>query len=296
MSMDDRHAIDSLEELRSLAGMLRGLDTAAAESQWNDDSAMRSFVAAAHAALDLGDVADIGTTATHSEAEAAAIASIGRARLAVAEAVLAVDHARRDNTGATAAAALPLRAVSASVATFGRGILQEVRHITADRPRSILLRVVITVAVGLALVAAYHLTGMKRYDLSGLTLYLFSVVVGSVVCTNSLCFEAERVRSALAGGQRVWRILVVQNLAMAILITIAGLPVVAALTWTREANPIALVDQLVTMVFIWLGVGNVLSVVYPLRHEPMAARLKDGTWKPFLFYSRCPTASGLPST
>ena len=37
------------------------------------------------------------------------------------------------------------------------------------------------------------------------------------------------------------------------------------------------------MVFIWLGVGNVLSVIYPLRHEPMVARLKDGTWKPFLF-------------
>jgi hypothetical protein len=73
------------------------------------------------------------------------------------------------------------------------------------------------------------------------------------------------------------------NLAMAILITIAGLPVVAALTWTREANPVALVHQLVTMIFIWLGVGNVLSVIYRLRHEPMTARLKDGTWKPFLF-------------
>ena len=138
-------------------------------------------------------------------------------------------------------------------------------------------------AIGLALVAAFHLTGMKRYDLSGLTLYLFSGVVGSVVCTNSLCFEAERVRAALAAGQRVWRILVVQNLAMAILITVAGLPVVAALTWTREANPVVLVDQLVTMIFIWLGVGNVLSVIYPLRHEPVAARLKDGTWKLFLF-------------
>jgi NO-binding membrane sensor protein with MHYT domain len=283
-SMDDRHKIDSLEELRSLAGVLRGLDTAASASQWNDDNAMRAVVAAAHAVLALGDADDIGaTTTTHSEAEAAAIASVGRARIAVAEAVLAVDSARRDTTGTPAAAGHPLRAVVASLSSLGRSILDEVRHITADRPRSILLRIVITVGVGLALVAAYHLTGMKRYDLSGLTLYLFSVVVGSVVCTNSLCFEAERVRTALAAGQRVWRVLVVQNIAMAVLITIAGLPVIAALRWTREANPVALVDQLVTMVFIWLGVGNVLAVLYPLRHEPMAARLKDGTWKPFLF-------------
>ena len=281
--MDDRNQIDSLEELRSLAGVLRGLDTAASQSQWNDDSAMRSVVAAAHAVLSLGDVADIGATSTHSEVEASAIASVGRARVAVAEAVLAVEEARGGTKGKPAAAAHPLRAASASLASLGRGIGSEIRHITADRPRSILLRTVITVAIGLALVAAFHLTGMKRYDLSGLTLYLFSGVVGSVVCTNSLCFEAERVRAALAAGQRVWRILVVQNLAMAILITVAGLPVVAALTWTREANPVVLVDQLVTMIFIWLGVGNVLSVIYPLRHEPVAARLKDGTWKLFLF-------------
>jgi hypothetical protein len=39
----------------------------------------------------------------------------------------------------------------------------------------------------------------------------------------------------------------------------------------------------VTMVFIWLGVGNVLSVLYPIRHEPVSARLHDGTWKPYLF-------------
>jgi hypothetical protein len=282
--MDDRHKIDSLEELRSLASVLRGLDTAASASQWNDDDDMHAVVAAAHAVVALGDADHIGaTTTTHSETEAAAIASVGRARIAVAEAVLAVDSARRDTTGTPAAVVHPLRAVVASLSSLGRSILDEVRHITAERPRSILLRIVITVGVGLALVAAYHLTGMKRYDLSGLTLYLFSVVVGSVVCTNSLCFEAERVRTALAAGQRVWRVLVVQNIAMAVLITIAGLPVIAALTWTREANPVALVDQLVTMVFIWLGVGNVLSVLYPLRHEPMAARLKDGTWKPFLF-------------
>jgi len=281
--MDDRNQIDSLEELRSLAGVLRGLDTAASESQWNDDSAMRSVVAAAHAVVALGDVDDIGASTTHSEAEASAIASVGRARVAVAEAVLAVEEARRGSTAKPSAAAHPLRAASTSLASLGRGILSEIRHITADKPRSILLRTVITVAIGLALVAAFHLTGMKRYDLSGLTLYLFSGVVGSVVCTNSLCFEAERVRAALAAGQRVWRILVVQNLAMAILITVAGLPVVAALTWTREANPVVLVDQLVTMIFIWLGVGNVLSVIYPLRHEPVAARLKDGTWKLFLF-------------
>ncbi|MDZ4232777.1 MAG: ABC transporter permease, partial [Dietzia sp.] len=114
------------------------------------------------------------------------------------------------------------------------------------------------------------------------TLYLFAAVVGSVICTNALCFEAERVRAMLQGGDRLWRILVSKNLAMATLVTLAGLPVIAFLSATADVNPVAMVDQLVTMVFIWLGVGNVLSVVAPLRHEPVSARWTDGTWKPYL--------------
>ena len=43
--MNDRGAIDPLDELRSLAGMLSGLETAAAESQWVDTEAMRGVVA-----------------------------------------------------------------------------------------------------------------------------------------------------------------------------------------------------------------------------------------------------------
>ena len=281
--MNDRGAIDPLDELRSLAGMLSGLDTAAAETQWVDTEAMRGVVASAHSTLAFRDITDIGVTAARTDAEAAAIASVGRARVAVAEAVLAVEQARRGSTAASLGPGHSLRAAAAVVASIGRGIVEEVRHIAADKPRSILLRVVITVAIALSLVAAFHVVGMKRYDLSGLALYLFSAVVGSVICTNSLCFEAERIRTALARGQRVWRILAQKNLAMLVLITTAGLPIVAALTWVADANPVALIDQLVTMVFIWLGVGNVLSVIYPLRHEPMTARLNDGTWLPFLF-------------
>ena len=41
--------------------------------------------------------------------------------------------------------------------------------------------------------------------------------------------------------------------------------------------------ELVTMMLIWLGIGNVLSVLSPLRVEPLKERLHDGTLKPFLF-------------
>lgn len=224
--------------------------------------------------------------ALDDQAAANAVVAVALARAAVAEAVLAVALARSaDVVGTRSAATRRLSILRvAPVSGVGMRILDEVRHVVFDSPRAILVRLVITLAISLSLVSVYHFSGWTKYDdVSQLSLYLFSAVVGSVVCTNALCFEAQRVRDGVAGGERIWRILVAKNLAMAMLITVAALPVIGFLTVANEGNPIAMIDQLVTMVFIWLGVGNVLSVLYPLRHEPISARLRDGTWKPFLF-------------
>lgn len=305
--------VAAIAELRFLADTLRRIDAAAAAAEWDDGTAMAGVVADARAELTsmLGSVSDDISAAGASpqwtaraedyvravvrtreltpppaQAAADAVVVVGLARAAVAEAVLAVAQARRTATGDAAPAPVRRRAVLRvdPVLDIGRRIVEELRHVAADKPRAILTRLVITLGISLSLVAFNHFSGWSRYnDLGSFTLYLFSAVVGSVVCTNALCFEAERVRGWLSSGERIWRILVVKNLAMAALITIAGLPVIGFLAVTAEGNPVAMVDQLVTMVFIWLGVGNVLSVLYPLRHEPASARLRDGTWKPYLF-------------
>ncbi|MCV7224494.1 ABC transporter permease [Mycolicibacterium komossense] len=302
----------ALEELRSLVGELARIDAAVAAAQWDDGSALAAVVAGARSQLiaaeaavigDIGvagasphwrarahdylrGVADIGAASASVSADADALVAVGLARVAVAEAILAVAEANR-LTADTAVRPAGRRDVFGGVGTalrdLGARIRDEVRHVWADKPRSILIRLVITLAVSLSLVAFYEISGFADYDAPRLTLYLFSAVVGSVVCTNALCFEAERVRSALATGERLWRLLVSKNLAMAALVTAAGLPVVVLLAVAGFGNPAALVDQLITMVFIWLGVGNVLSVVYPIRHEPLSARFGDGTWLPYLF-------------
>ena len=272
-------ATAALDGLRSLVDDLDRIDSAVAATQWDWGAALAGVVAEARA-----QVRDVAAAA--DGASSAAVAAVNRARTAVAEAVLAVAEAN----GAAAAedARLPgRRAVfggfGAVLKGLGDRIGDEVRHVWADKPRSILIRLMITLAISLSLVAFYQLSGMVNYDAGRLTLYLFSAVVGSMVCTNALCFEAERVRVALSRGERLWRILLGKNLAMAALVTVAGLPVITWLALTGYGNPVALVDQLITMVFIWLGVGNVLSVAYPLRHEPVSARLRDGTWLPYLF-------------
>ncbi|OPE48461.1 ABC transporter permease, partial [Mycolicibacterium diernhoferi] len=218
---------------------------------------------------------------TPEQAAADVVVAVGLARAAVAEAVIQVAVARQVTPEPTRAALV--RSARPLLPDLGRRVAAELRHIVGDKPRAILVRTAITLGISLALVGFYHFFGLATYDAGRLTLYLFAAVVGSVVCTNALCFEAERVRGALAAGERIWRVLVVKNITIAVLVIGAGLPVIGLLTATGDGNPVAMIDQLVTMVFIWLGVGNVLSVLYPLRHEPISARLHDGTWKPFLF-------------
>jgi hypothetical protein len=297
-----------VQELRTLVAALRGVDAAAAAAEWGDDAALT--VAARTAATELAalpqiartDVAAAGAspqwlaraedyvravavtrelTPTPEEAAANVVVAVRLARSAVAEAVAQVALARQVTPQVSRIGVI--RDVGPVLPGLRRDVSAEVRHIAFDRPRTILLRIAITLGIALGLVSFYHVMGWTHYDAGRLTLYLFSAVVGSVVCTNALCFEAERVRRALSDGGRIWRILVTKNLAIATMVIGAGLPVIAVLTATGEGNPISMIDQLLTMVFIWLGVGNVLSVVFPLRHEPISARLHDGTWRPYLF-------------
>ncbi|WP_018599460.1 hypothetical protein [Mycobacterium sp. 155] len=301
-------SLGALQELRTLAAALREVDAAATAAEWGDDAALavvarraatelallpqiaRSDVAAAGASPQWltriedyahGVSATRGLTPTPEEAAANVVVAVRLARAAIAEAVTQVALAHRVIPEASLIGVI--RDIGPVLHGLRRDVGAEVRHIVFDRPRTVLLRVVITLGTALGLVGFYHLTGWTRYDAGRLTLYLFSAVVGSVICTNALCFEAERVRHALSDGGSIWRILVTKNLAIAAMVIGAGLPVIAVLTATQEGNPIAMFDQLLTMVFIWLGVGNVLSVVFPLRQEPVSARLHDGTWRSYLF-------------
>jgi cytochrome b561 len=310
---DSAADVAAVDELRFLGDSLRRVDAAAAAVDWDDDVAVARVIATAQAELTsmagavADDIAATGASApwlaraddhargvsstrelatAADQAHANAVVAVALARAAVAEAVLAVARARNVEVGVVTPATTRRIAVLrvAPLSGVGRRVVDEVRHVIADRPRAILVRLVITLAISLSLVTFNHVSGWSEYgDVSQLTLYLFSAVVGSVVCTNALCFEAQRVRDVMSGGERLWRIMVAKNLAMAVLVTIAALPVIGFLTVANDGNPIAMIDQLVTMVFIWLGVGNVLSVLYPIRHEPVSARLRDGTWKPYLF-------------
>ena len=161
------------------------------------------------------------------------------------------------------------------------------RAVLRAKPRSILVKLGISLGLGLAYLGFIRLYQWdEKSELAPfLALYALSGVIGGVVCTNALSWDATRVREALTSGRRLWHVMLSKNLTMFVLVGAVGVVLSVLLAWRTGAYGTSLVKalgQLVTMMLLWLGVGNVLSVVSPLRVEPLKARFKDGTLKPFL--------------
>jgi hypothetical protein len=238
--------------------------------------------------------ASIGAAA---QAEADAVAAVTTARIALEAAHLAVLEARvaaldagdSDDVAAAIRGYVPLAAGNPAVRhlqDLSSRIREEFRHVFNGKPRSIAFRLGLSLGLGFAYLAfiRFFQWDSKEDRLPYLALYALSGVIGSVVCTNALSFDAGRVRAALSGGTRLWHVLVAKNIVMLILVGAAGFVLSVVLSW-RAGDSTELLKacgQVLTMILLWLGVANVMSVSLPLRAEPILQRRYDGTWKPFM--------------
>lgn len=169
---------------------------------------------------------------------------------------------------------------------LGADVRSELSNVLHRRPRSILVKLAISLGIGLAYLGFLRLFQWDDYSdlLPFLALYALSGVIGGVVCTNALSWDAGRVREALTSGKRLWHLLLSKNATMFLLVGAAGVVLSVLLAW-RAGDFDALLGalgELLTMMLVWLGVGNVLSVLAPLRVEPLKARRHDGTLRPFV--------------
>ena len=117
-----------------------------------------------------------------------------------------------------------------------------------------------------------------------LGLWAISFVIGGSVCINAMSFDAMRVRAALDSGARLWHLLVIKNLALLCIVAPIGFLLSGLLAW-RAGDLGAFFKAcalMICLIVLWLGVGNVLSVVVPVRDEPILNRRKSGTLKPFV--------------
>lgn len=243
----------------------------------------------------------------HARRQADADTAIALARLAVLQAGREVlrgwsqdlDAATRSSTPVSGRARATTRELPRRIATTGRGAAvstrQELAVILGDR--KILMKLVVSFAIGLATLAVVV---VGKWDdnveqAPYLALLALSGVIGGVVCTNSLAWDAHRVRSSMSRGRRLGRLLISKNVALFVVVGALGAVISVLLAWISGSTDVLIsaLGELVTMMLVWLGVGNVLSVISPLRVEPLRARLADGTWKPFLLSFATSYAIGL---
>ncbi len=232
-----------------------------------------------------------------AQAAADAEAAVAVARLALIEAHRAALVARgaalrAGDSEAVAAAVRGFRPLSPGNPVLrhglavGGGVTEEVSTVLRRRPRSILVKLAIGLGLGLAYLVFILLMQWedKSEILPYLAPYALSGVIGGVVCTNALSWDAGRVRAELTGGRRLWHVLISKNVTMFLLVGAVGLVLCLLLAWQADdyGALVKALGELVTMMLLWLGIGNVLSVLSPLRVEPLKERFKDGTWKPFL--------------
>jgi hypothetical protein len=125
-----------------------------------------------------------------------------------------------------------------------------------------------------------HVSGDIKIANIGVAVVVY--VLAGTLATNQLGADADRALNSLERGDSVPRILALKNVALAVLLVPVALLVslivrIMVDRWRLMANT-ALFDT--AAVFVWLGLGNIISVMLPYRPISLRARLKARkTWK-----------------
>lgn len=107
--------------------------------------------------------------------------------------------------------------------------------------------------------------------------YFSSFVLADVTTTNLLGGDHYRVTQGLSDGVPLWRMLLIKNLALIVIVGLPTFAVAAALTVWKEGVPqLAMtIPNVAVPIMSWLGVGNVISVMHPVGVEPLLRRWRQ---------------------
>ena len=232
-----------------------------------------------------------------AQAERDAVAAVEFARIALVDAGLAVLQSRlaridagEDEPGAaTADGHVPLHGknpVSRHGPALAHGLSGEIKYVLTRKPRSTVKSLAITLALGilyLGYIRVFNWDEDQKW-LPYLGLLVIGVVMGGGVCINAMSFDAMRVRAALDNGARLWHLLVIKNLALLCIVAPIGFVLCGLLSW-RAGDFYAFWKScalMICLILLWLGVGNIVSIVLPSRDEPLRQRKESGSLKQFI--------------
>jgi hypothetical protein len=104
--------------------------------------------------------------------------------------------------------------------------------------------------------------------------YFSSFILTYVTTTNMLGADHIRVRKALHDGVPLWRVLLVKNLALVVVVGVPTLAAAMAMTLWLEtpARLEVTIPNVAVPIVSWLGVGNLVSVLFPVGDETLIHR------------------------
>ena len=107
--------------------------------------------------------------------------------------------------------------------------------------------------------------------------YFSSFVLADVTTTNLLGGDHYRVAKGLSDGVPLWRMLLIKNLALLVIVGLPTLAVAVALTVSKEGLPqlTMTIPNVAVPIVSWLGVGNVISVLHAVPAEPLIRRWRQ---------------------
>jgi hypothetical protein len=107
--------------------------------------------------------------------------------------------------------------------------------------------------------------------------YFSSFILADVTTTNLLGVDNVRVEKSLHDRNPLWRLLLVKNLALVVIVGVPTLVFAMALTlWLETPRRLAVtIPDVAVPILSWLGVGNFISVVFAVGYEPLIRRWRQ---------------------
>ena len=145
-------------------------------------------------------------------------------------------------------------------------------------PRTWLMGVLANLIFAVGWLAVQPLTLGRHQDWVVLVgTYFSSWILADVTTTNLLGADHYRVLQAVSDGVPFWRVLLIKNLALLVIVGLPTLATSVVLTlWLETPERLAVTIPTVAVPIVsWLGVGNVFSVLHPVSVEPLIRRWRQ---------------------
>lgn len=165
-----------------------------------------------------------------------------------------------------------------------RNLREELRW-TFTWPMGWLQGVMFNAVLAAAYLVIWPLTGNDHSDVVLLfTTYFATFIMADVTTTNIFGHDLAHTARALRGGRSLESLLLMKNTVQLLLIIIPFTLVTAGLSWYHRGptDLVLAIPGILYPMLLWLGIGNLISIIYPAIPAPMKWRsthIVAGQWR-----------------